>query len=97
MYSIWVVEYSVYSVECHGFESHPRLLIFSCGSDCLGCVVLVWFVVCMTLLASFFPLSASLNKHVHVQYMYSTCTVHVQYMYKKHVYTVCHNTCTCMC
>ena len=36
------------SVECCGFESHPRQLIFLRKSDCLGCAVL------LCLLASFF-------------------------------------------
>ena len=39
---------------------------FLCKSDCLGCVVLLCFVVCMTLLASSFLPSASLiNMHCH--------------------------------
>ena len=29
------------SVESHGFESHPRQLIFLSKSDCLGCAVLL--------------------------------------------------------
>ena len=28
-------------VECHGFESHPKQLIFLRKSDCLGCAVLL--------------------------------------------------------
>ena len=36
------------------FESHPRQLIFIWKSDCLGCALLLCFVVCMTLLVSFF-------------------------------------------
>ena len=36
------------------YESHPRQLIFLRKSDCLGCVVLLCLVVCLTLLASFF-------------------------------------------
>ena len=43
------------SVECRGFESHPRQLIFLWKSDCLGCAVLLCLVVCLTLLASLFP------------------------------------------
>ena len=31
-------------VECHGFESHPRQLIFLRKSDCLGCAVLLCLV-----------------------------------------------------
>ena len=49
-----VVECSVLSVECRGFESHPRQLIFHRKSDCLGCTVLLCLVVCLTLLASSF-------------------------------------------
>ena len=41
-------------VECRGFESHQRQLIFLRKSDCLGCAVLLCLVVCLTLLASFF-------------------------------------------
>ena len=41
-------------IECRGFESHPRQLIFLRKSDYLGCVVLLCLVVCLTLLASFF-------------------------------------------
>ena len=40
------------SIECRGFESHPRQLIFLWKSDCLGCVVLLCLVVCLTLLLS---------------------------------------------
>ena len=43
-------------VECRGFESHLRQLIFPLESDRLGCAVLLCFVVCMTLLASLFLL-----------------------------------------
>ena len=50
----------VKSIECHGFESHPRQLIFLWKSDCLGCAVSLCLVVCMTLLASFFLPSSSL-------------------------------------
>ena len=71
------------SVECRGFESHPRQLIFLRKSDCLGCTVLLCFV-CLTLLASFFlPSHLSLNyvhvhvhiqcKHVHVEIIYVVC------------------------
>ena len=41
-------------VECRGFESHPRQLIFLRKSDCLGCAALLCLVACLTLLASFF-------------------------------------------
>ena len=48
------------------FESHPRQLIFLRKSDCLGCAVLLCFVVCMTLLASFFLPSHLSLKYVNV-------------------------------
>ena len=41
-----------WSVECRGFESHLRQLIFLRKSDCLGCAVLLCLVVCL-LLSSF--------------------------------------------
>ena len=31
-------------IVCRGFESHPRQLIFSRKSDCLGCAVLLCLV-----------------------------------------------------
>ena len=52
------------SVECRGFESHPRQLIFLRKSDCLGCAVLHCLVFCLTLLASFFLPSHLSLKHV---------------------------------
>ena len=61
-----LVERSVQSVECRGFEAHPRQLIFLGKSDCLGCAVLLCFVVRLILLASFFLLSHLSLKHVHV-------------------------------
>ena len=50
------VHVHVWSIECRGFESHLRQLIFSRKSDYLGCAVLLKFAlfVCLTLLASFF-------------------------------------------
>ena len=42
------------SAECRGFKSHPRQLIFLRKTDCLRRAVLLCFVVCLTLLASFF-------------------------------------------
>ena len=53
------------SIECRGFESHLRQLIFSRKSDCLGCAVLLC-LVCLTLLASFF-----LPSHLSFKNMYS--------------------------
>ena len=50
-------------MECRGFESHLRQLIFLRKSDCLGCAGLLC-LVCLTLLASFFLPSSSLIKHV---------------------------------
>ena len=61
---VHVVECSVYSVECHGFESHLRQLIFLRISDYLGCAVLLCLVDCLTLLASVFLPSHLSLKHV---------------------------------
>ena len=61
--------YMYTQVECRGFESHPRQLIFLRDNDCLGCAVLLCYVVCLILLASFFLPSASpikIYEHVHV-------------------------------
>ena len=58
--------YTCTSVECHGFQSHQRQLIFLRESDCLGCTLLLCVVVCLTLLASFFLPSHLSLKHVHV-------------------------------
>ena len=60
-----LVERSVSSIECRGFESHPRQLIFSRKSDYLGCAVLLC-LVCLTLLASFF-----LPSHLSFKNMYA--------------------------
>ena len=63
-----------YGLKCtcivHDLYMHLRQLIFIKKSDCLGCVVLLCFVVCLTLLASFFLPSHLSLKHVHVH----TCT-----------------------
>ena len=45
-------------MECRGFESHPRQLIFLRKSDCLGCAVLLC-LVCLFDLACFFLSSFS--------------------------------------
>ena len=45
--------YMYIHVECLGFESHPRQLIFLRKSDCLGCAVLLC-LVCLFNLACFF-------------------------------------------
>ena len=58
-YAIVYIQYT-----CCGFESHLRQLIFPWKSDCLGCVVLLCLVVCLTLLASFLHLPLM---HMHVQ------------------------------
>ena len=57
-------------MECRGFESHPRQLIFHLGkSDCLGCAVLLC-LVCLFDLACFFLSSfSSLIKNMYM-YMY---------------------------
>ena len=75
-----LVECSVKSVECCGFESHSRQLIFLWKSDCLGCAVLLYFV-CLTLLASLFLPSVSLIN------MYMYMYIHVCMYIYIHVYT----------
>ena len=62
-------------VECRGFESHPRQLIFLMKSDCLDCAVLLCLVVCLTLLA-FFP-SFFISKIC--MYTYTYMYIHVPY------------------
>ena len=59
----------MYSIECCGFESHLRQLIFSRKSDCLGCAVL-FCLVCLFDLAYFFLFSFSslIQKHVRTVY-----------------------------
>ena len=53
--------YAMYMyLHIHGFESYRGSSFFLWKSDCLGCVDLLCFVVCMTLLASFSLPSASL-------------------------------------
>ena len=46
---------------------HVHVHVHVC--DCLGCVVLLYFFVCMAMLASFFLPSASLIKIVHALYI----------------------------
>ena len=60
-------ERCIYIVDSCGFESHPRQIIFSRKSDCLGCAVLLC-LVCLTLLASFFHLSF---KNMYLQYTHT--------------------------
>ena len=90
-----LVECSFKTVECRGFESHPRQLIFLWKSDCLGCAVLLCLVVCLTLLASFlFPSSSLINtnryRHTNTQQVGSTllraCVSH--YIMLSALYTV---------
>ena len=50
------------SVECRGFESHPRQLIFLRKSDCLGCAVLLCLVCLFDLGCFFLPSFSSLIK-----------------------------------
>ena len=76
-----LVERSVWSIECRGFESHLRQLIFSRKSDYLGCAVLLC-LVCLILLASFFlPSHLSFKNmyiHLHIpqasRSRFTTCT-----------------------
>ena len=56
--------YMYIHVECRGFESHPRQLIFSRKSDCLEGTVLLC-LVCLLDLACFF-----LSSFSSLMYMY---------------------------
>ena len=49
-------------MECRGFESHPRQLIFLRKSDCLGCAVLIYLVCLFDLACFFLPYFTSLIK-----------------------------------
>ena len=57
-YACTYVGFSINMCTCRGFESHPRQLIFSTKSDCLGCAVLLG-LVCLFDLACFFHSSFS--------------------------------------
>ena len=53
-------------MECRGFESHPRQLIFLRKSDYLGCAVLLC-LICLFDLACFFLSSfSSLIKNMYI-------------------------------
>ena len=73
-----------------GFESHPRQLIFSRKSDCLGCAVLLC-LVCLFDLACFFLSSFSSlikTRTMYIQitaYMYHALHVHVHGYHKTHI------------
>ena len=68
---------TIWSVECHGFESHPRQLIFLRKSNCRGCAVLFCLVVCLTLLVSFFLPSHLSLKHVQCMCIHVCACVRV--------------------
>ena len=69
---------------------YTRGHLFSLESDCLGCAVLLCFVVCLTLLASFF-----LPSHLSLTCLY-TCIVQSVLYYI--MYTHAHvSTCKCAC
>ena len=55
-------------IAVHGFESHPRQLIFLRKSDCLGCAVLLC-LVCLFDLACFFlsSFSSLIKTCTHIQ------------------------------
>ena len=97
-----VVERSVKSVECRGFKSDPRQLIFIRKSDCLGCAVLLC-LVCLTLLASFFLPSHLSLKHVYIYnelcttYMYVVHNVYIMCILKLHMGTAGVDSCVCIC
>ena len=57
-----LVERSVWSVVCCGFESHLRQLIFLRKSACFGCAVLLW-PCCLYDLVCFFLHSHLSLKH----------------------------------
>ena len=67
--------YSVWSMECRGFESHPRQLIFLRKGKVTALGVLCCFAlfVCLTLLASFYLPS-------HLSFKTCTCTCIYMYM-----------------
>ena len=58
----WEVYVYIAHLIINMFESHPR------QSDCLGCAVLLCYVVCLTLLAPFFLPS-------HLSLKHNACTV----------------------
>ena len=66
-YNAFTVPCMYMFIECRGFESHPRQLIFSRRSDCLGCAVLLC-LVCLFDLACFFlsSFSSLISIYVHV-------------------------------
>ena len=77
-------------VKWHGFESHPRQLIFIWKSDCLGCVVLL---CCLYDLAFFF-LHLSLTCMWSERTVYSIhvnvfITAHVHFTTKATVWRLC--------
>ena len=71
------VHVHVWSIECRGFESHPRQLIFSRKSDCLGCAVLLCLVCLFDPAASFFlPSHLSFkNMYILTRYMHIQVTI----------------------
>ena len=57
-------------MECRGFESHSRQLIFLRKSDCLGCAVLLCLVCLFDLACFFLPSFSSLIQTCTCIYMY---------------------------
>ena len=86
VYTLYIVHCTVlitdtYTCTCtYGVEPHPRQLInffFGRVTDCLGCVVLLCLVVCLTLLASFFLPSSpsSLSQYLYITKFYTHITL----------------------
>ena len=63
-----VYMYMYSTCEYHGFESHPRQLIFPRKIDCLGCALLLCLVCLFDLACFFLPFFSSLIK---------ACTVYI--------------------
>ena len=71
-------------MECRGFESRPRQLIFLGKVTALGVLCCFALFVCLTLLASFF-LPSHLIKNV---YTFNAYTI-------SELFILCLHTCTC--
>ena len=91
-----------YSIECHGFESHPRQLIFSRKSDCLGCAVLLC-LVCLFDLACFFLSSKNVHACIYIIYnnFMHACLCTLLHFYIFYMLYMCTDEdpqhCTCKC
>ena len=86
--TVHVVERSVWSIECRGFESHPGSSFFLGKVTALGVLCCFALFVCLTLLASFFlPSHLSFkNMYMHVYraltpFVVTCIHVHTLYIY----------------